>query len=120
MAVLQGTLPFTCGLFFSLNVYENVALPYGSGTAGLRRGARGDHDPLGMVGLRDRAELMPEELSAGMCKRVAIAGAALEARIVIVDDFDWASTASASRCSARCSPTSRARAAPPSSSPPTT
>ena len=23
--VLQGTLPFTCGLFFSLNVYENVA-----------------------------------------------------------------------------------------------
>ena len=24
-AVLQGTLPFTCGLFFSLNVYENVA-----------------------------------------------------------------------------------------------
>ena len=24
-AVLQGTLPFTCGLFYSLNVYENVA-----------------------------------------------------------------------------------------------
>ena len=23
--VLQGTLPFTCGLFFSLTVYENVA-----------------------------------------------------------------------------------------------
>src|SRR5215204_7780232 len=26
-AVLQGTLPFTCGLFFSMNVYENVASP---------------------------------------------------------------------------------------------
>ena len=23
--VIQGTLPFTCGLFFSINVYENVA-----------------------------------------------------------------------------------------------
>src|SRR6266487_6376235 len=26
-AVLQGTLPFSCGLFYSLNVYENVASP---------------------------------------------------------------------------------------------
>src|SRR4051812_41559194 len=26
-AVLQGSLPFTCGLFFSMNVYENVASP---------------------------------------------------------------------------------------------
>src|SRR3954453_20239604 len=25
--VLQGSLPFTCGLFFSMNVYENVASP---------------------------------------------------------------------------------------------
>ena len=25
--VLQGTLPFTCGLFYSLNVFENVAFP---------------------------------------------------------------------------------------------
>jgi len=42
-----------------------------------------------MVGLRDRASDMPAELSAGMCKRVALARAlALEARIVIIDDFD--------------------------------
>ena len=88
--VLQGTLPFTCGLFFSLNVYENVAFP-------LRQRNRWSeprvHEAamthLEMVGLRDRAEAMPDELSAGMCKRVAIARAlALEARIVIVDDFD--------------------------------
>jgi phospholipid/cholesterol/gamma-HCH transport system ATP-binding protein len=88
--VIQGTLPFTCGLFFSLNVYENVAF-------GLRQRNRWSearvHEAtmthLGMVGLRDRAESMPDELSAGMCKRVAIARAlALEARIVIVDDFD--------------------------------
>ena len=88
--VLQGTLPFTCGLFFSLNVYENVAFA-------LRQRNRWSearvHEAtmthLGMVGLRDRADLMPDQLSAGMCKRVAIARAlALEARIVIVDDFD--------------------------------
>src|SRR5204862_4136966 len=42
-----------------------------------------------MVGLADRAEAMPDQLSSGMCKRAAIARAlALEARIVIVDDFD--------------------------------
>ena len=44
---------------------------------------------LEMVGLRDRAESMPDELSAGMAKRVAIARAlALEAKLVIIDDFD--------------------------------
>jgi len=88
--VMQGTLPFTCGLFFSLNVFENVAFP-------LRQRNRWSEERvtevtmthLGMVGLRDRAESMPEELSAGMAKRVALARAlALEARIVIIDDFD--------------------------------
>ncbi len=42
-----------------------------------------------MVGMRDRADAMPDQLSAGMCKRTALARAlALEARIVIIDDFD--------------------------------
>jgi phospholipid/cholesterol/gamma-HCH transport system ATP-binding protein len=88
--VLQGTLPFTCGLFFSLNVYENVAFA-------LRQRNRWSEERvrevtmeyLGMVGLADRAAAMPEHLSAGMCKRVAIARAlALQAEIVIIDDFD--------------------------------
>ncbi len=88
--VLQGTLPFTCGLFFSLNVFENVAFP-------LRQRTRMSEEQvrevalshLGMVGLRDRADAMPDQLSAGMCKRVAIARAlALEPRILIIDDFD--------------------------------
>jgi len=88
--VLQGTLPFTCGLFFSLTVYENVAFA-------LRQRNRWSEERvhavtmehLGMVGLADRAADMPEHLSAGMCKRVAIARAlALEARIVLIDDFD--------------------------------
>lgn len=89
--VLQGTLPFTCGLFFSLNVYENVAF------ALRQRNPRWSEarvnettmTHLEMVGLRDRAESMPDELSAGMAKRVAIARAlALEAKLVIIDDFD--------------------------------
>ncbi len=88
--VLQGTLPFTCGLFFSLSVYENVAFA-------LRQRKPWSEERieeqalsyLGMVGLRNRAEAMPDQLSAGMCKRVAIARSlALEARIVVIDDFD--------------------------------
>jgi phospholipid/cholesterol/gamma-HCH transport system ATP-binding protein len=88
--VLQGTLPFTCGLFFSLNVFENVAFA-------LRQRHRWSEElvrettltHLGMVGLRDRADAMPDQLSAGMCKRVAIARAlALEPQILIIDDFD--------------------------------
>ena len=88
--VLQGTLPFTCGLFYSLNVFENVAFP-------LRQRTRLTEEQiaavtlnnLGLVGLRDRADAMPDHLSAGMTKRVALARAiALEPRIMIVDDFD--------------------------------
>ena len=88
--VLQGALPFTCGLFYSLSVFENVAFP-------LRQRTRLSEEEiqeltlnnLGLVGLRDRAGAMPEQLSAGMTKRVALARAlALEPRIMIVDDFD--------------------------------
>lgn len=88
--VLQGSLPFTCGLFFSLNVFENVAFALRDRTRlpeeEIRRRTL---EHLGLVGLRDRAEAMPDQLSAGMAKRVALARAlALDARIVIIDDFD--------------------------------
>lgn len=88
--VLQGTLPFTCGLFYSLNVYENVAFALRARTRwSPERIDRVTMAHLQMVGLGDRANDMPEELSAGMCKRAALARAlALEARIVIIDDFD--------------------------------
>jgi phospholipid/cholesterol/gamma-HCH transport system ATP-binding protein len=88
--VLQGTLPFTCGLFFSLTVHDNVAYA-------LKQRKRWSDERihevsmqhLQMVGLADRAGAMPADLSAGMTKRVALARAlALEARIVIIDDFD--------------------------------
>jgi phospholipid/cholesterol/gamma-HCH transport system ATP-binding protein len=88
--VLQGSLPFTCGLFYSLSVFENVAFV-------LRERTRWSEDQisrvtlenLGKVGLREFAEAMPEQLSAGMTKRVAVARAlALDSELVIIDDFD--------------------------------
>lgn len=88
--VMQGALPFTCGLFYSLNVYENVAFPLRDRTRWPEeRIDRVTMENLGMVGLRDSAELMPDQLSAGMTKRVALARAlALDAGLVVIDDFD--------------------------------
>ena len=100
--VLQGTLPFTCGLYLLAERLRERRLA-------LRARTRWPPEHidqvtlahLDMVGLRDRANDMPEQLSAGMCKRTALARAlALEARIVIIDDFDSGSTAFAWRCSA--------------------
>jgi len=89
--VLQGTLPFTCGLIFSLTVFENVAEP-------LRyRRPRWKEDKitevtlrhLESVSLRDRSQDLPDTLSSGMAKRAAIARAlALEPEVIIIDDFD--------------------------------
>jgi phospholipid/cholesterol/gamma-HCH transport system ATP-binding protein len=88
--VLQGTLPFTCGLFYSLSVYENVAFPLRDRTRWSEEQIhRVTMEHLAMVGLADRAADMPDQLSAGMAKRTALARAlALEPRILIIDDFD--------------------------------
>ena len=89
--VLQGTLPFTCGLFYSLSVYENVAFPLRERNTrwSEERIDRVTMDHLTMVGMRDSAQRMPDQISAGMTKRVALARAlALRAGIVIIDDFD--------------------------------
>jgi phospholipid/cholesterol/gamma-HCH transport system ATP-binding protein len=88
--VLQGTLPFSCGLFYSLNVYDNVAFALQERTKWTdERIHRSTMAHLAMVGLASRADAMPNELSAGMTKRTALARAlALDADIVIIDDFD--------------------------------
>src|SRR3954447_4074303 len=89
--VLQGSLPFTCGLFFSMNVYENVASPLRQRRPrwSQERVHQVTMESLGLVGLAENVDAMPEQLSSGMAKRVAIARAlALEAPIVIIDDFD--------------------------------
>ena len=87
---LQGRQPFTCGLFFSLDVYENVAYPLGERTNwSAERIEEVTLNHLALVGLRDRARAMPEQLSSGERKRTALARAlALDARIVIIDDVD--------------------------------
>ena len=86
----QGALPFTCGLFFSLNVFENVAFPLRERTNWPEERIEQEAlAHLAMVGLRERVLAMPDELSSGERKRTALARAlALEARIVIIDDFD--------------------------------
>jgi phospholipid/cholesterol/gamma-HCH transport system ATP-binding protein len=88
--VLQGTLPFTCGLFYSLSVFENVAFPLRDRTNWSDERIRSvTMEHLGLVGLADRADDMPHQLSAGMTKRTALARAlAVEPRILIIDDFD--------------------------------
>ena len=83
--------PFTCGLFFSISVYENVAFALRDRRPrwSSEQVHRVTMEHLDMVGLGDRANDMPETLSSGMRKRTALARAlALEARIVIIDDFD--------------------------------
>lgn len=89
--VLQGSLPFTCGLFYSLNVYENVASPLRQRRPrwAPERIDQVTRESLQLVGLAANVDDMPDQLSSGMAKRAAIARAlALEAPIVIIDDFD--------------------------------
>ena len=92
MAVmLQGSLPFSCGLFDSLSVYDNVAyaLKERRPNWAPERIDEVTTEHLRLVGLQDHGESMPREVSAGMKKRTALARAlALDARIVILDDLD--------------------------------
>ena len=70
-----------------LNAWQNVALPL------LYRGlAREDRKPLALamldqVGLADRAEHRPAQLSGGQCQRVALARALIgEPRLILADE----------------------------------
>jgi phospholipid/cholesterol/gamma-HCH transport system ATP-binding protein len=87
---MQGNQPFTCGLFFSLDVYENIASPLRQRTSWPpERIHRVTMNHLALVGLAEHARSMPDELSSGERKRTALARAlALDADIVIIDDFD--------------------------------
>lgn len=83
-----GMLFQSSGLFTHLNVYENVAFP-------LREHTRLNESmihtlvlmKLQMVGLRGAFALMPNELSGGMARRVALARAiALDPELIMYDE----------------------------------
>src|SRR3954466_8536951 len=88
--VIQGALPFTCGLFYSLTVHQNVAYGLQERTKFSKEDIdRRTREALGMVGMKDQGEKMPSDLSGGEAKRVALARAlALESGILIIDDLD--------------------------------
>lgn len=76
------------GLFTHLNVYENVAFPLREHT---RLSESMIHTlvlmKLQMVGLRGASQLMPNELSGGMARRVALARAiALDPELIMYDE----------------------------------
>ncbi len=84
----MGMLFQSGGLFTHLNVFENVAFP-------LREHTRLSESmirtlvllKLQMVGLRGTAEIMPNELSGGMARRVALARAiALDPELILYDE----------------------------------
>lgn len=84
----MGMLFQTGGLFTHLNVYENVAFPLREHT---RLAESMIHTlvlmKLQMVGLRGAQKLMPNELSGGMARRVALARAiALDPALIMYDE----------------------------------
>src|SRR3954466_3591280 len=68
--VIQGALPFTCGLFYSLTVHQNVAYGLQERTKFSKEDIdRRTRDALRMVGLQDHGPQMPSDLSGGETKR---------------------------------------------------
>ena len=75
-------------LFDSMNVYENVAFPlqYHRVASGAEIEKK-VHQYLDLVGMRDAEQSMPQELSGGMKRKVAIARAMiLEPRYLLYDE----------------------------------
>lgn len=83
-----GMLFQTGGLFTHLNVFENVAFPLREHTALTDAMIRNlVLIKLEMVGLRGAQQLMPNELSGGMARRVALARAiALDPELIMYDE----------------------------------
>src|SRR3990167_1595991 len=84
----MGMLFQSGGLFTHLNVYENVAFPLREHT---RLSPTMIHHlvlmKLQLVGLRGAQQLMPNELSGGMARRVALARAvALDPELIMYDE----------------------------------
>lgn len=84
----MGMLYQSGALFTDLNAFDNVAFPLREHT-GLSAQAIADIvlDKLDAVGLRQAGDVMPNELSGGMARRVALARAiALDPEIMLYDE----------------------------------
>lgn len=88
--MLQGASGYNAGLFGSLTAFENVAYPLRDRT----KMSPEEIDErvwhyLDAVGMRKRAEGMPQELSGGELRRIALARAMVsESELVVLDDVE--------------------------------
>jgi len=75
-------------LLNSLTVFENIALPLREHTKMSEEEIRERvRQKLALVGLEGTEDMMPEDLSGGMCKRVALARAiVMEPQIILYDE----------------------------------
>jgi len=75
-------------LLNSLTVFENIALPLREHTKMSEEEIRERvRQKLALVGLEGTEDIMPEDLSGGMCKRVALARAiVMEPQIILYDE----------------------------------
>ena len=74
-------------LLDSMTVFDNLAFPLREhSTFGESDIARAVHERLESVGLRDVDDLLPSQLSGGMCKRVALARAIIKKPVILLCD----------------------------------
>jgi putative ABC transport system ATP-binding protein len=82
-----GLISQTTRLFSQVSAVENAAMDLMLGGIGMREAKRRAIPYLQRVGLSDRLEHTPEQLSAGQRQRVAIAGALVtEPKLILADE----------------------------------